>query len=117
MGRLRALRRQIHRFRRFMYERTPAGIAEREIAKQEYARGYADALEAANLKDVFYNGPGLRWSRNTWIIAKDTNAGMVQVGGLGAMGVGQMWMVTRDYHRDDPTFAGAPEVPYPGDSL
>ena len=67
---------------------------------------------AANLADFFENGPGLRSNRSTWIVAKNTPKKMVLKGGLGAMGVGQMWMTATSSDQDSVEYAVAPEVTF-----
>ncbi len=76
----------------------------------------ADRL-AHNLDDVMKNGPRLALGRSTWIVARCPNGPHVLKGGLGGMGVGQMWVTE---HNDgwenpekyadnlDPTYAEAP---------
>lgn len=64
-----------------------------------------------NMAEFMEKGPGLRWSTQTWVIAKDSTVRKVLVGGLGAMGVGRMWAESYDLHEEnDPTFVDAPEV-------
>jgi hypothetical protein len=54
------------------------------------------------------DGPRLRWDYRTWIVATDPEHQMVKIGGLGSMGIGQMWV--RDYPEcaEDETYASAP---------
>lgn len=73
---------------------------------------------AENMADVMENGPGLRYSMNTWIIAKSHDGRFAYRGGLGAMGCGEMWCVATDEDRADPEWAEAPVhhyVPDPDD--
>ena len=60
-----------------------------------------------NVDNFLENGPGLRYSYNTWIIAKDPELGKVLVGGLGALGVGEMWLDDKEY-KEHPDYADAP---------
>lgn len=69
-----------------------------------------------NFDDFVERGPGLRTSYQWWVIAK-SKRGYTKLGGLGGMGVGEMWF--KD-HPDppwlsDPTYAEAPFVEYDGD--
>jgi len=64
----------------------------------------ADEVYAHNVADVMDLGPGLRVTRRTAIMAYDPDADKVLIGGLGAMGVGQMWVSRSE--NDDVT--GAP---------
>lgn len=69
--------------------------------------------QAHNLAETVECGPGLRHTTRTWVLAKDTEAGMVYVGGLGSMGVGRMWTKAFDRDVNDPTYAEAPEAKCP----
>lgn len=71
-----------------------------------------DELKNENIKDVLENGPGLKYSRNTWIEARDRYQGYVLVGGLGAMGVGQMWFKEDEGHKSYEGYEDAPEFKY-----
>lgn len=62
-----------------------------------------------NLDEFVEKGPGLRRTTRHWIVARDDAEGYVLLGGLGGLGVGQMWAPAMDYHRDDPTYAEAPQ--------
>ena len=65
----------------------------------------------ANLSEFMEHGPGLRWSTRSWAVAKDTANNRVKLGGLGCMGVGEMWfdLDVVPHYTEDPTFADAPE--------
>lgn len=69
-----------------------------------------DEKSAENLQDVLENGPGLRYSRNTWIVAKDSKNGYVLKGGLGGLGVGQMWFKASDKDKQESEYLNAPEM-------
>ena len=45
------------------------------------------------------NGPKLRYDYNIWVVAKDTKRKKVLLGGLGGMGIGQMWLEMEDRHK------------------
>lgn len=74
-----------------------------------------------NLDDVADRGPRLSVNRSTWIVARCETGEHILRGGLGAMGVGEMW-VNRNHrheHADgsvtpdddaDPTWPDAPIV-------
>lgn len=64
----------------------------------------ADDVYAHNIHDVMANGPRLSTTRRTAILAYDPDADKVLLGGLGAMGVGTMWIARSE--GDDVT--GAP---------
>ena len=44
----------------------------------------------------------LRYSgcRNTFVVARDIKRGRILLGGLGVLGVGQMWFDETDRHKD-----------------
>lgn len=65
-----------------------------------------------NLVDFFENGPGLRGNRHTWIVAKNTPRNMVLRGGLGGVGVGQMWTAATPSDHDNLEYATAPEIAF-----
>ena len=53
---------------------------------------------ARNVERVSRDGPGLRYSMEVVVLARDRSAGKVLLGGLGGMGVGTMWF-DDDGHR------------------
>ena len=59
----------------------------------------ADEAIAHNLEDVFEHGPRLAWGRKTAPIAIDRRNKYVLETGLGALGVGTMWV---KYDHDEP---------------
>ena len=61
-----------------------------------------------NIGHVLRDGPRMRIGQHTWIVAKDPDQGFHICGGLGCMGVGQMWVKTDDDDRGDPEYADAP---------
>jgi len=63
-----------------------------------------------NVKDVLERGPGLRYSMGIFVIAKDTKNGEVLLGGLGGMGVGQMWFGITEYNQQYEGFDDAPDI-------
>ncbi len=71
--------------------------------------------EASNAAEQAEHGPGLRYTTSTWIVARGD--GEVLLGGLGALGVGKMWVAETDRHREDPTYVDAPYEPRAEDDL
>ncbi len=71
------------------------------------------AQSNANLADVLENGPRLNYTKRSFVVARDRHLGRMLLGGLGAMGVGQMWFDDDGSHKDDPTYADAPEAQAP----
>ena len=64
-----------------------------------------------NTEEFFEKGPGLRYnSYQTYIVARCPEAGQVLEGGLGAMGVGQMWFTETADHKNYPGYDEAPLV-------
>lgn len=76
-----------------------------------------DQSQADNLAEFMEHGPGLRLSTRTWVLARDPEKKQVQLGGLGAFGVGRMWFL------DDPSMSlklgydDAPLMHAPEDNL
>lgn len=73
-----------------------------------------DEARAHNFREFMEHGPGLRTSTRTWIDARAP--GFVLIGGLGALGCGQMWVKERPEHRelpgyDDAEIVGLEQVP------
>lgn len=66
-----------------------------------------DELQAENVANFIANGPGLRTSYNTWIDQRDPDLQRVRLCGLGAMGVGTMWVDEDDRHRSYPGYETA----------
>ena len=68
-----------------------------------------EQFQAENIENFLEHGPGLRYSYHTWIVAKDTVRKRVLLGGLGGLGVGEMWREEQPEHRKYPSYAEAPE--------
>src|SRR5271154_1836715 len=71
-----------------------------------------DKIEEAkqNNLDVFMEqGPKLSYRYKTWVVARDRTDGWVLLGGLGGMGVGEMWSKETERDQDRPGYAEAPE--------
>lgn len=75
-------------------------------------RKAVEELQAENIGNFIENGPRLSLSYNTWIVARDRDRGYVLVGGLGCMGVGQMWFKETERDKNRPGYDEAPEVGY-----
>ncbi len=63
-----------------------------------------------NMEEFLDRGPGLRYSTRSWVVGRDRTRKKVLLGGLGGIGVGQMWFDESPRHAEDSTFADAPEV-------
>lgn len=79
----------------------------------------ADEAVAYNVADVFENGPRLSWNRKTAELAIDRANKRVLMTGLGAMGVGTMWV---DYDtllvdEEKPEWADLPERDSTGETF
>lgn len=73
-------------------------------------------LKIENLKALMKEGPGLRYSTNVWIVARDLKNKMILLGGLGAFGIGEMWVSEELKHKDYPGYASAMIVEEKGSS-
>lgn len=63
-----------------------------------------------NNLDVFMEqGPKLSYRYKTWIVARDRKDGWVLLGGLGGMGVGEMWSKETEFDKNKPGYEDAPE--------
>jgi len=65
--------------------------------------------ERANFAEFMEQGPGLRRSTRTWVIARGD--GMVLLGGVGGLGHGRMWVRDSASYSHDATYAEAPYAP------
>lgn len=68
-----------------------------------------DDMLSENISKAIIDGPRLRSDYNQWIIAKNTKAHRVKVGGLGCFGIGEMWIDEREGHKGYPGYSDAPE--------
>jgi hypothetical protein len=68
-----------------------------------------NALREHNVRVAMEEGPGLSSLYRTWVEARDRAAGLVLVGGLGCLGVGQMWVPEHPNYAKLPGFVDAPE--------
>jgi len=64
-----------------------------------------------NQLDVMENGPGLRYGMGICILAKNAQTKQVLLGGLGGMGIGQMWAIDNEDKKRFPGYDDAPEKP------
>ena len=64
-------------------------------------------LQAENMAVMLRDGPRISTLYNVWVEAKDLKNKMVLLGGLGCMGVGQMWSPLEKRHRQYPGFKEA----------
>lgn len=56
-----------------------------------------DEVRRHNIGVFMEDGPRLSWRYQTAYVAKDTKRNRVMVGGLGAMGIGRMWVEHGDH--------------------
>lgn len=73
------------------------------------------AIEA-NAEHFMDRGPGLSYGYTSYIVARDQR-GYVLRGGLGAMGVGQMWSREHESDRDEPGYADAAVLECPQEEI
>lgn len=57
-------------------------------------------VKAHNMKVYMRHGPGLNGHYRTFVIARDPYTKRILIGGLGSLGVGQMWFDEKDTDRD-----------------
>jgi hypothetical protein len=79
----------------------------------------ADSLEASSIRvakalDVEVNGPRIFYGQGHFVHAKCKTGKHILRGGLGALGVGQMWFETTDDDRNAPEFGPLPVTPCEG---
>ena len=68
-----------------------------------------EEVQSDNLKHFMEHGPGLSYAYGTFVVARDKERGKVLIGGLGGMGVGQMWVDETPAHKDYPGYEDAEE--------
>lgn len=57
-------------------------------------------VKMENLQHFLIYGPGLSTCYDAFVVARDTTKKRILLGGLGACGVGQMWMGEEERHKD-----------------
>lgn len=61
-----------------------------------------------NTAEFMEKGPGLRYdSYRTYVVARCPSGGTILLGGLGVMGVGEMWFTESEEHKSHPGYAEA----------
>ena len=65
-----------------------------------------------NMETFLEHGPGLKYDYETWIIYKSEDGEMVFTGGLGGMGVGQMWCPASKEDKKSKEYKDAPVKKY-----
>jgi hypothetical protein len=63
-----------------------------------------------NFREFMARGPRISLAYKTWVIGRDRKRGRVLVGGLGGLGIGEMWEPDDGLQRHDPTYETAPEM-------
>lgn len=76
-----------------------------------------EQLQAENIAKFMQDGPRLRVDYHTFIVAKDTKNRRLLIGGLGCLGVGEMWSEAWDEDKNKPGFDEAPEMDTTGKKL
>lgn len=69
------------------------------------------AVRSSNMAQFIKHGPTTRamFHYGIFVVSRDPDWGLVQLGGLGAMGAGQMWVTEQDHERGYPGYDDAPE--------
>lgn len=74
----------------------------------EKVRHVRNQLLEQNVIRVLRDGPRITTKYNVWVEARDREKKLVLIGGLGGMGVGQMWF-PEEGHEDYRFYEDAPE--------
>ena len=69
-----------------------------------------EKIQEANVAHFLEHGPGLSHGYSSFVQARDTKNGRILIGGLGGMGVGEMWFEETESHRAYPGYAEAKDV-------
>lgn len=75
---------------------------------------HAAKIIEANVRHVLKHGPGLSYKIKSCMLAKCPTGKHVLLGGLGGMGVGQMWTCAEERHRSDDLWTDLPVEPCVG---
>lgn len=67
------------------------------------------ALQEQNVLKAIQDGPRARTDYNVFVVARDRTARRVLIGGLGSLGVGQMWFPEQEQYVSYPGFENAPD--------
>lgn len=65
-------------------------------------------IQRDNFAHFMKRGPALSSAYGTYVVARDPSQGKLLLGGLGAMGCGQMWVNEQESHKD---YSGYKEAP------
>lgn len=84
--------------------RAAAGGAERGLSREQIIQ----LRQRESMADFMQYGPRLSKSRKPYVLAVSPSGRRALLGGLGGLGVGQMWVDVSSYVATDPTFIGAP---------
>lgn len=66
-----------------------------------------EGAAANNAAIIDERGPGLYYDMSIYVVARRPSTGEVLLGGLGALGVGRMWMTDSDDYQRYPGYAEA----------
>jgi len=73
-------------------------------------------LLSENVAKAVSDGPRFRVDYNIWVVAKDSKNLRVKLGGLGCMGIGEMWFQDEPRYAEYPGYKEAPEQDSPDPS-
>ena len=70
-----------------------------------------EEIKQANFDHFMERGPGLSYGYTSYVIARRPSSGEILLGGLGGLGVGQMWFAEGADHVNYPGYAEAEILP------
>lgn len=72
------------------------------------AKSTVEEVVAHNLQVTIDQGPCLSYRYQKFVVARDPAKGLILIGGLGGLGVGQMWSSESERHKALPGYDEAP---------
>jgi hypothetical protein len=69
-------------------------------------------LQQENFAIFLEDGPRLSTKYNVWVLGKCTKRNKILLGGLGGLGIGEMWFNMAEWHKNYSGFEDAPEIEY-----
>lgn len=69
--------------------------------------GEIEDIQQANVEHFMERGPALSYAYSSYVVARRPSTGEVLLGGLGGMGLAQMWFQETESHVGCPGYADA----------